>query len=206
MPHRTPLLREVLRTFLADYICLIEPDALDHLDLARITFPDLADLPGWTAEERGAHGVVGEVPARWGEKVTLLVQVEIDALTPAELARRIGDFFMDLEIHYCQPVFLSVLYVRGGRPGINLETAPVCRILGMDILRLYFTSFGVAKCRAEYFLERPEPLAWALSTLMEPAHRSREEHLRLSREKIAAGRMPEEHRALLERFVDAFVE
>jgi hypothetical protein len=205
MPHRNPLFREVLQTFLADYLRLIEPDSAQHLALDRITFPDLTQLPGWTSAERQGVGVVGETRARWGEKVTILVQVEPEALTPAELSRRIGRYFMDLEIHYCQPVLLSVLYLRGGRPGVNLETAPVCRILDMDILRIYFSAFGLGGCRAEYYLERPEPVAWALSALMLPVRHSRARHRELCRERVAASGLEEGRRALLTRFIDAFL-
>jgi hypothetical protein len=190
---------------MADYLRLIEPDSAQHLALDRITFPDLTQLPGWTAVESEGVGVVGETRARWGEKVTILVQVEPEALTPAELSRRIGRYFMDLEIHYCQPVLLSVLYLRGGRPGVNLETAPVCRILDMDVLRIYFSAFGLGGCRAEHYLERPEPVAWALSALMPPVRHSRARHRELCRERVAASGLEEGRRDLLTRFIEAFL-
>ena len=199
MPHRNPLFREILQTFLADYLRLVEPDSAAHLRLDRIVFP------AWPATERQEVGVVGEAPSRWGETVTIMVQVEPEALTPAELSRRIGRYFADREIHYCQPVLLSVLYLRGGRPGVNLETAPVCRILDTDILRIYFSAFGIAGSRAEYYLERPEPIAWALSALMEPIRLSRGRHRQLCLERIAASGLARERRALLTRFVEAFL-
>ena len=201
MPHRAPLLREILQTFLADYLRVVEPDSAQHLYLDRITFP-VPVLPDWPGGERQDNGVVAEIPARWGENVTVILQIEPEALTPAELARRLGCYFMDLEIHYCRPVLLNVLYLRGGRPGINLETAPVCRIFDMDVLRLYFTAFGLASSRAEYFLERPEPVAWALSALMQPVHHSRARHRALCLERIAASGLPGDQRVLLTQFVE----
>jgi hypothetical protein len=201
MPHRAPLLREILQTFLADYLRVVEPDSAEHLDLGRITFP-VPDLPDWPQSERRDTGLVAEIPARWGEKVTLVLQIEPEALTPAELSRRLGGYFMDLEIHYCQPVLLNVLYLRGGRPGINLETAPVCRIFDMDVLRIYFTAFGLGTSRAEYFLERPEPVSWALSAVMQPVHHSRARHRTLCLERIAAADLPEDQRVLLTKFVE----
>jgi len=99
-------------------------------------------------------------------------------------------------------VLLNVLYLRGGRPGINLETAPVCRIFDMDVLRLYFTAFGLAASRAEYFLERPEPVSWALSAVMQPVHHSRARHRVLCLERIAAANLPEDQRVLLTKFVE----
>src|SRR4051794_4584099 len=106
MPHRNPLFQplfqEILQTFLADYLCLVEPDSANHLWLERIHFPETQELPRWTAEERREVGIVAEVPTRWSEKLTVLVQVEPEAIPPADLSRRLGRYFMDLEIHYCQ--------------------------------------------------------------------------------------------------------
>src|SRR5262249_19110382 len=152
-------------------------------------------------------GIVGEAPASWGEPVTLLIRVEPEALSPSDLASRIGHYFMDLEIHYCRPVLLHVLYLQGGRPGINLETAPVCRIFDMDVLRLYFPSFGVGGCRAEYYLERPEPVAWALSALMPPLRLSRAQHRALCLQRLAGcRRLTAGQRELLARCIEAFLE
>jgi len=202
MPHRAPLVREVLQTFLADYLRLVEPDSAQHLELDQITFPA---VPDWSPAEHQRLGVVGEAPSRWGEQVTLLIQVEPEALTPAELSRRIGCYFMDLEIHYCQPVLLHVLYLQGGRPGINLETAPICRIFNMDLLRLYFTAFGIGGCRAEYYLERPEPVAWALAALMPALRLSRAQHRACCLERVAGCPLQEEQKALLRSCIDAFL-
>jgi len=204
MPHRTPLFREILLPFLADYLRIVEPDSAEHLWLDRITLPNLDAVP-WTDAEKQAFGVVAKVPSRWGEQVTIVIQVEPEALTPTELSRRLGRYFMDLEIHYCQPVLLSVLYLRGGRPGINLETAPVSRIFDMDLLRIYFTTFGLERARAEYYLERPEPLSWALSAAMQPIRHSREHHHKLCLDRIAAAGLAEEHRTAFVRFIDAFL-
>jgi hypothetical protein len=205
MPHRTPLFREILLPFLADYLRIVEPDSAEHLWLDRISLPNLDSVPGWTDAEKQTFGIVAEVPSRWGEQVTIVIQVEPEALTPAELSRRLGRYFMDLEIHYCRPVLLSVLYLHGGRPGINLETGPVSRLMDMDLLRIYFTTFGLEGARAEYYLERPEPLAWALSATMQPIRHSRARHRKLCLERLAAADLAAEHRTALVRFVDAFL-
>jgi hypothetical protein len=204
MPHRIPLVQEVLRTFLADYLRIVEPDSAQFLRLDRIALPDLREVPGWTEAERSMLGVVAAVPASWGEKVTVVVQVEPEGLTPPELSRRLGRYFMDLEIHYSQPVLLNVVYLRGGRPGITLETAPLCHLCGMELVRLYFTTFALERARAELYLDRPEPLAWALSAAMHPVHHSRERHRDLCLERLAAAGLAEEPAALLRRFIDTF--
>jgi len=206
MPFRDPcfrlLFREILETFLADYLRLVEPDSAAHLRLDGLAIPGLRDLPRWSAEEREAMGVIAQVPSRRNEAVTVVVQVEPDALAPAELSRRLGRTFLDLEVHYCQPVLLNLLYLRGSRPGVNLETAPVCRVFGLDVLRLYYTAFGLEGSRAEYYLERPEPVSWALSALMTPLRHSRERHRELCLQRIAAAGLDPRRSGLLACFID----
>jgi len=66
-----------------------------------------------------------------------------------------------------------VVYLKRGRPGINLE--PWESGLGPDFPELRYVSFGLASCLAAEYLTRPEPLAWALAALMDPGSWSRAE-------------------------------
>ncbi|HWN45261.1 MAG TPA: hypothetical protein VNW71_23750, partial [Thermoanaerobaculia bacterium] len=58
----------------------------------------------------------------------------------------------------------------------NLESAAVSTVYDMEVVRIFYTAFGLSEARADYYLERPEPLAWALAALMKPVRRSRAEH------------------------------
>ncbi len=202
-----PFFRELFQTFLADYVRIVEPDSAEHLRLEEARFPVLDGCPDWTDEERSALGTVAEVPGRRpGETVTVIVQVEPEPRGPAETSRRLARYFLGLEVGYGQPLLLSVLYLRGGRPGINLESAAVCRVFDMEVLRIFYTAFGLAETRAEYYLDRPEPLAWALAALMRPTRRSRAEHKLACLKRIAAAGLPEAKRILLERCVEEWME
>lgn len=205
MLHFRPLLRTLLQTFFADYLRLVEPDSAEHLRLDQIAFLNpQAGAAGWS-EERSGRGVVAEVPGFRGEKVTVLVQIEPDAPTPDEVADRLGSAFMDLEVRYCQPVLLSVVCLQGARPGVNLETAVVCRVFGIEVLRIFYTLFGLAGSRAEHYLDRPEPLSWALAALMRPARLDRAQLRQACLERIAAARLDEPRRALLAGSVETFL-
>ena len=205
MPSPYPFFRELFQTFLGDYLKLVEPDFAVHLLPEQARFPVL-DVPQWTGEEREALGVVADVPSSAGEAITVLIQIEPEALGPDETSRRLGRYFVGLETRYTQPVLLSVVYLQGARPGVNLESASLSRIFDMEVLRIFYTSFGLAECRADSYLERPEPLAWALAALMRPVRRSRAEHKLACLRRIAGSGLPERRRALLATCVEDWME
>lgn len=203
------LLRQLIRTFFPDYLRIVEPDSAGKMRLDLITFPTPEKVAEWSDDELDLgldFRIVAEVPARRGEFVTVLVQVEAEAQTPPEAARRLGCYLTGLELRYGQPVLLSVVYLRGGRAGVHLESAAIGEAFGIELVRIFYTAFCLEEARAEYFLERPEPLAWALSALMRPIRRSPEEHRRVCLERIAATPLDEERRALLRQGVEVFGE
>jgi hypothetical protein len=61
----------------------------------------------------------------------------------------------------------------------------------------------LTESRAEHFLERPEPLAWAFAAWMRPTKRTPDEHARACLERIAGAALDEERRTLLRRSVKA---
>jgi hypothetical protein len=73
----------------------------------------------------------------------------------------------------------------------------------MEVVRIFHTSFGLSGARADYYLERPEPLAWALATAMRPVRLSREELFDKALARIAGADLAQERRDLLSSFVDA---
>lgn len=200
-----PFFRELFQTFLGDYLKIAEPDSAEHFltDKARLLALDVA---GWTDQERREMGALAEVPTRRGEVVTVLIQPELEPRGPAETAERFGRYFLALESRWTQPVLLSVVYLRGGRPGVNLESAAVCKVFGMEVLRIFYTAFGLSEARGDYYLERPEPLAWALAALMRPVRLSRAEHKLACLQRIAAADLAEREKSLLVACVEDWME
>lgn len=210
MPPTTPdclttmrsLLLELTRAFLGDYLRLIEPDTAVHLLPDQATFPTV-DTSAWAADECCELGLVAQIPARDGTSLTLLVQIEPEPRGPAQTADRFGRWFLALETRLVQPVLLSVLYLRGGRPGANLESCAVGTVYSLEVVRIFYTAFGLSHARADFFLNRPEPLAWALAAAMQPVRYSRDELCQLALGKIrAANDLDSERRDLLQAFVE----
>jgi hypothetical protein len=191
------VLRELIRAFFADYLHLVEGDAAALLDLDRLAFPRVP------SEEAV---LVAKIPVRkGGTSVTVLVHIESDLPTPAAAAESMVRTLRALRISCGEPVLATLLALRGGRPGVSLETGPLAKLSGMELSRMFFTTFCLSGTKAEFYLERPEPLAWVLSTLMRPARRTVEEHVTICREKIAAAPVAPRQRALLRRGIAMFL-
>lgn len=205
MPSFHAFFRELFQTFLADFLKIAEPDYIPHLILEQIRYPVL-DLTGWTDDQRAALGVVADIPATDGTSVTILIHTEPAPLDPIGTAKLLARPFFHLEAAYSQPVLLTTVYLHGGRPGINLESAAIRQVFGMEVVRILYTTFGLSESRAEHYLERPEPLAWALAALMRPTHRSRAEHRKTCLERILGAGLPARETRLLVTCVEEWME
>lgn len=201
MPSFHPFFRELFQTFLGDFLRIAEPDLLGHLLPGQARFPVL-DLAGWSDEERAALGAVADVPTRDGRCATILIHTEPEPLGPAETARRLSRYFLALEAKYVQPVLLTTVWLRGGRPGINLESVSVNPLLDVEMMRIFYTAFGLGEARAEHYLERPEPLAWALAALMRPTRLGPAAHRRACLHRIAEAGLPDREALLLRTCIE----
>ena len=204
MPSFHAFFRELFQTFLGDFIRIAEPDFIGRLLPGLARFPVL-DLSGWSDEERASLGAVAEVPTLDGRCATVLIHTEPEPLSPAETSRRLSRYFLALEAKYEQPVVLTTVWLRGGRPGINLESVSVNPLFGVEMVRIFYSAFGLAESRAEHYLERPEPLAWALAALMRPARSRPAAHRRDCLRKIAEAGLPERETALLRACAEEWV-
>ncbi len=205
MPSFHAFFRELFQTFLVDFLRLAEPDYIPHLLLEQIRYPVL-DLTGWSDDQRAALGAVADIPITDGTSVTVLIQTEPAPLDPLATARLLARPFLLLEAQCSQPVLLTTVYLHGGRPGLNLESAAIRRLFEMELVRILYTTFGLSESRAEHYLERPEPLAWALAALMRPTQRSRAEHKRTCLERIRGAGLAARETGLLIACVEEWME
>jgi hypothetical protein len=198
---KASLVRDLIAAFLPDYLRLVEPDLAPHLDLSSVDFPD---LPRPVAAVCWSVGLVAEVRTRAGEKVIVLVRVEPEGRSPANGAEGLVRSLRALKMPLAEPVWLSVIYLTGSRPGINLETARAVSLAGLDAVRIYYTAFGLEGSRAEYYLDRPEPFAWALAALMGPLRYSSADLKRACQERIRNAPLDREDRDFLLVCVEDF--
>lgn len=192
-------LAALIAAHLPDYLRLTDPDAAALLDFGTLSFPP---------REGGAAEVVAEVRtlrSLGGEKVTVCALVVPEPVGKAEIANWVGGLSRSLGVCLGDPVLASVVLLRGGRPGINLESAVLAKLRDLCILHLYYTAFGLASSRGEYFLERSEPLSWALSAAMQPQTMSQKAHLAACMSRVRGAGLAEAERAKLEEWIERWM-
>jgi len=86
---------------------------------------------------------------------------------------RLWRYRNQIQARYENRVLTIVIYLKRGRPGVCLKSWE--NDLGPAFPELRYVSFGLSGCLAAEYLARPEPLAWALATLMNPGALSRAE-------------------------------
>jgi len=95
--------------------------------------------------------------------------------------------------------------LRGGRPGLRLEQLEE----GFEdaaTASFRYRVLCLSGCRAEEYLARPEPLAWAFAAVMRPDRWSRAELKIECLRRIAEAHLPALHEHLLANWVETYLQ
>lgn len=203
-PH-DQLFKELLGIFLPDFLALTVPEAAGRLDLSRWRLLDKEAFTDWPRGRRRELDLVAEIELREGTG-SALVHVEVEARARSGAGVRLADYYMHLRLRHGRPVLPILLCLRRGRPGVALEQVADAA-LGPEIGSFQYYSFCLSGCSAEDYLARPEPLAWALSSLMRAERLSPAEHKAGCLRRIfAAPGLDELRRFLLAHCVETYLE
>ncbi len=165
------IFKQLLRTFLEDFLRLVAPQALEQMDLSSPELLDKELFAGGPQGRRRELDLLVRVRTTGGNP--LLIHVEIEARASRRMPKRLWRYRSQIQARYDTQVLTVVIYLRRGRPGISLETWE--SDLGPGFPEPRYISFGLAGCSAVEYLDRPEPLAWAFAALMDPGSWSRAE-------------------------------
>ncbi len=174
------IFKQLLRVFLDDFLRLVVPRTRERLDLSS---PELLDKELFG----GPHGRRREldllVRIRTTGSLPVLIHVEIEARASPGMRQRLWRYHNQIQARHETPVLTILINLKRGRPGVSLESWE--SVFGPDFPEPRYVAFGLAGCRAVEYLARPEPLAWALAALMNPAPMSRAEHKMACLRRIA---------------------
>lgn len=199
MPPHDRLFKTLLRAFFTDLLRLAAPGVAAKASLARIVFLDKELLAG---SGRREADLLARVPLVSGS--SLLVHVEIEARARRPMPRRLRAYASRIQSLYDGQVLSIVLYLKGGEPGVCWQELDG-EVRAPEVTTFRYVAFGLTGCRAEDYLARPEPLAWALAALMDSGASSQAEHRLACLRRIGAARLRAERKAMLADFVDAYL-
>jgi hypothetical protein len=165
--------KSLIKLFFTEFLRLVDPESASRLQSGEATFLDKEDFTDWPAGGRREMDLVAKVPVEQ-EDLPLLVHVEIEADFRSGMDHRLWQYYMMLRLRHALPVLPILVNLRGGQPGVHRG---VLRegFDGKATAVFHYQVFGVSGCRAEEWLARPEPIAWAFAALMRPGSWSRAE-------------------------------
>lgn len=191
MADNDPLLKELVRTFFADFLSLVTP----QIRAASWSFLDKELLSDWPERRRREPDLLAHVIEELGSP--LLVHVEIESCHRGTMPERLWRYHHLLKGRFAEAVVTILVNLRGGPPGLSQKT--VEERASFQLRTFEYTVLGLSGSSPLELLNRPEPLAWALAAL------TRHRRLRrcalkiqcLKRVRRAASRLSEYERFLL---------
>lgn len=187
------LFKELFQIFLTDLLSLAEPEALVFLDATQLRFLNPETFTHWPEGERRQVDLLAIAPVLEREKDRFLIHIEVERTARSAMEHRLWCYANLLQGRHGVPVLTILVNLRGGAAGVVREAVRK-ETSYREVSAFHYTAFGLSGCRAEEYLDRPEPLAWGLASLMRPAH--------LSRAKLKA----ECHRRILRAGLDPHSE
>lgn len=205
MGRHDQLFKDLLKAFFGDFLVIVAPAIAARLRPAEAEFLSQEYFSRRPEGRRRELDLVARVPTLDGEPEAVLVAVEIEARARASMGRRLWEYAALLGVHHRAPVLPVVVYLRGGRPDLTLQTYRQ-EIFGQDLAHFSYFAFGLCPSRAERYLRRPEPLAWALAALMRPGSWPPSRHKLECLRRIAGAKLDDDRRVLLVDCVETYVE
>ena len=205
MPGHDQLAKDLVRTFFRDFLGLAAPEAAGRLRLEDATFVDTQSSTDWPAGRRREMDLLVRVPSSTPGRKPVLIHVEVERQSRTRMGARMWLYYMQLRLRHGLLVVPILLNLKGGTPGVS-RTRLMEGFDDPETARFRFRSFSVSGCRAEEYLQRPEPLAWALAALMRRGRWSRAEHRMACFRRIAGAELPELQRFLLVNCVETYLQ
>lgn len=194
------LFKRLLRAFFADLLRLALPGMALDVHGAVFLDKELFTQSG----RRREPDLLARIPLRSGGSESLLVHVEIEVRARKPIVGRLRQYRRRIEAAYDLDVVSIVVSLRGGEPGVQVRPLP--GVTTGPGLGSQYVAFNLSGCDAATYLQRPEPLAWALAALMNPGKLGRSGLKVACMRRIAEARLSEDRRILLVDCVATYLE
>ncbi|MEM9558542.1 MAG: DUF4351 domain-containing protein [Acidobacteriota bacterium] len=208
MARHDQLFKTLFRTFFDDLLHLVAEDLVDALDLATVRFHDkeiFSDAPHGRRSELDLVAAVQPRGRKSRTETWILVHVEIERRYRRPFAARFWRYYMQLRLrHPGSPVFPVVVFLQGGPRGV-VDATYRESVLGRSVVEFSYRSFGLSGSSAAEHIARPQPLAWALASLMRAPTWAPSEHKIACLRPIARAPLDDARRFLLMEAVETYL-
>ena len=198
------LFKELLRAFLPEFMQMFYPQVAARLNWAEITFPNVevfTDVPEGSLRRADTIAIV---PTLDGEPELVLIHVETQAVRRNEVRFRMFEYYMLLRLRYKLRVFPIVLYIVPGTGGITHETHTES-LFGSDIMTFEYAAVGLPELQADDYLQSDNPLAPALTALMQASRQGRPRQKQVSLQQVAVSAVDEARKYLLTNLIETYL-
>ena len=202
--NHDPLFKQLLRARLSDLVQIVAPDIAERLDFSQVQFQQ---QEFFTSPSGGDHRVdlLARVASGDGRYEYILIHVEIEARSKAAMAERLWLYYVLIWRRHRCPILPIVINLTGGARDVT-EKEYRHDVYGREVMAFRYYALGLERSQAEAYLARPQPLAWALTPLMQPGRLRPAEHLHACHSRLAGARLSEEDRLLLINCVETYLE
>ena len=205
MPGHDQLFKDVLEEFLPDLLSILAPKVRARMSEAPITFLKGESFSDQPKGERRTVDLLARIQATDASPQLVLVHVEIEGEARNLPAARMHRYYKQLTLKHSEPILPLALYLTGGTGGILLKEH-VESVWDLKVCHFQYLALGLEKGDAEAFLERPEPLAWALTVLMKPTKLKRWQVKLQALRRIAHARVNQLQQFLLLNMVNTYAK
>lgn len=198
------LLKELLRTFFAEFMQQFFPDAAAQLDLSQVTFLEQETATDVGRGERRSLDLVAQVARRDGSTELILSHVELQARPEPDFPERMFEYCTLLRRNYRLAVLPIVVYIQGGRGRAGWEQYRET-VFGEVIVSFRFRRLRLRGFRAAEAVAGRRPLACALAALMDRRDTDPAELKVESLQGIGRSGLDEARQWLLVNFVETYL-
>jgi hypothetical protein len=197
--------KDLAGAFLPELVSLVAPEPAARLNFSRWELLNKETFTDWPKGQRREIDLLAKVESRSAGGRQALVHVEVEARYRRKIGRRLSSYSMQIRLRHDLPVVSIALCLRGGPPGVTLRSE-VEDELGTELSSFRYYLFCLERSRAEDYIARAEPLAWALAALMRPEILSPAEHKWACLRRIDAAPLNDLSRFLLANCVETYLQ
>lgn len=159
--------KTLLRAFLAEFLDLFFPDIKARLHLDTVKWWDKEQWLNLDLGESQEADLVAEVEALGDEPELLYIHIEIERQHRQAFRQRMWRYYAWIRLHLQRRVIPIAIYLTSGSGGLVREIYEE-GVFGRKYLEFTFDCVGLPDLQGEVYINRTNPLAYALAALMQP--------------------------------------